>query len=722
MPIIESTLGLIAGLLCLSQISELWLSWPLAVVGLVLMVFDRYRVSYPFYGFTSVSVALILVSSALPQVEIPSLVLGFALLLLLRRQASPDLLPGILCVAAFTLKSVPLGFMGLLYFFLSLAHPLLRSNFYPRLPGAIVYRSIPLTLGSSAIVGLTNFGGTWSFWLMQLLALGALLAMVRSQRGMNLDSASVQESRLLRAEQIKESLSLIDNLAYSLHEDAKPEQVFLRVSKAMVDVAKADTMALIERSEGRWRIVSQDGIESDKAVDHFQRIQNKLPENCKALTLKKGWAGEQSAVLIPWEREGVVYLGRRQAKLESFPLLERLARLGSAAIRTAHQKVQKEALNKRGQELERWVNDLTGLLREVHFLGKTLEREDLMLRLKSSLERSLKPASGLVFSENTVEQSWGQLDSPQKLVRVVKDWPTERISPSPISGHGESLCLRLGESRLFLSMPAQEKLDQESLHFLSALTEIVGTFLSNSRLYSELRRTHLELEESQSELLQANKLAAIGQLAAGVAHELNSPFQAISIHLDLLKSGLEDEDDLECAETIQLALERCRVIVKELLNFSRQPSAPPKALNLKTLLRQAALAATLPELSPSCPEDCKVLGHDHELVSLFTNLLTNAKDAVSEKWPDKESHLGIQVTVAELESAFSIRVQDQGQGVPDTVKERIFEPFFTTKEVGSGTGLGLYMVYSYVVNAGGNIRLESQAGQGACFVVELPKA
>ena len=569
-----------------------WSSATVAWTGLLIVasaaLLDRYRVTFPHYGFTSAAPALLLAAGCSKEVGVGFAAVGLALLAILRLQVSPDLLPGALAVAVLASGKAGAWETGLAYALVSLLHPLLRSKFFPRLPGRLAMRTWGFHLLGAAVIVMGAMAGGPLLLLPQLVVLVGAISLVRSQRGMNIEDAHRQEARQLQAEQMKEYLLLIDAMGYSLHNQAEPSQVLEKVAQVMVSSSRADLYALMERDGPRWRLVSQKGVGEKLAVERFQKVQGELPRECRPLSLKTGWVDEESAMLIPWEGEAAIYLGRTSGNLESAAILERLARMGAAALRTAHEKAQRRELGDYKSELE--------------------------------------------------------------------------------------------------------------------------------RLYAELKQAHLDLEQSQSDLVQAKKLAAVGQLAAGVAHELNSPFQAIAVHLDLVRGSLEDPDDLECVDTIGEALERCRVIVRELLQFSRRSSSPPQELKVADVLRSACVAAGVKGVSVECDAELMLRGQEHELVSLFTNLLGNARDAV-EGAPQEN----IRIRASGRGEQVRIVVEDRGCGMPESVRERIFEPFYTTKEVGSGTGLGMYMVYTYVTNAGGEIEVKSEEGKGTSVAVTLSR-
>ncbi|ABB33686.1 sensor histidine kinase, Cache_1, HAMP, PAS and PAS domain-containing [Geobacter metallireducens GS-15] len=269
----------------------------------------------------------------------------------------------------------------------------------------------------------------------------------------------------------------------------------------------------------------------------------------------------------------------------------------------------------------------------------------------------------------------------------------------------------------------------------------------------ELEQANTELKETQSQMLQREKMASIGQLAAGVAHEINNPMGFITSnlgtlrkygdkllefmafiaekaesHLDLRKE-IEAErrrlkidyvaDDLENLITESLeGAERVRKIVADLKSFSRVDEAEYKVVDLTECLdstinivwNELKYKATLKkEYGELPPLRC----YPQQLNQVFMNLLVNAAHAI-------ETQGEITVRTRSKEGWVSIAIEDNGCGIPDDVMARIFEPFFTTKEVGRGTGLGLSISYDIVKKHGGEITVTSEQGKGTTFVVRLP--
>jgi two-component system NtrC family sensor kinase len=232
-----------------------------------------------------------------------------------------------------------------------------------------------------------------------------------------------------------------------------------------------------------------------------------------------------------------------------------------------------------------------------------------------------------------------------------------------------------------------------------------------------------EKRRLETSLAQAEKLAAIGQLAAGVAHEINNPLTAVIANAQLLQRALDDQDEdlREMALLIQQAGERAAGVVGELLDLSRQESIELAPVDVNATLHKALVLAK-PRLAASgiClelnsqPGLPAVQADADRLVGVWLNLLINAMDAVG-----GEGGL-IGVSSRQDGRQVLVTVSDNGAGIPLEHLGRVFEPFYTTKEPGRGTGLGLSISHRIVRQIGGDIRIESQPGAGTTLTVSLP--
>jgi C4-dicarboxylate-specific signal transduction histidine kinase len=244
---------------------------------------------------------------------------------------------------------------------------------------------------------------------------------------------------------------------------------------------------------------------------------------------------------------------------------------------------------------------------------------------------------------------------------------------------------------------------------------------------AETARREQELREKQEQLVQAAKLATLGELTTGVAHELNNPLNNIGLFvgnaIDLIELDVLDKERLlhELHQTMQ-QVRKATEIISHLRTFGRVASVSRKPVPINDVIERALslMAAQLRARQITvelqlCPENPVVVGNAIQLEQVFINLLTNARDAVAAA-PRKAIMISSSVGPDGLEVAF----RDTGPGIPESMEQRIFDPFFTTKEVGAGTGLGLSITYGIIQEHQGTISVISNPGDGATFVIHLP--
>ena len=244
------------------------------------------------------------------------------------------------------------------------------------------------------------------------------------------------------------------------------------------------------------------------------------------------------------------------------------------------------------------------------------------------------------------------------------------------------------------------------------------------------RRRELELRTIQDQLIQSSKLASLGTLGAGVAHELNNPLTAVLGFAEVIGNGaVTPERTIELATNIVRASLRMRKIIDHLRTFSADTSRQKKKpISLNTVIQDSLilLAKQLADhrinlrlkLQDSLP---LVLGDANQLESVIQNLLTNARDAFASDLGSRDAEITIESWTTSTGWA-AVAVTDNGQGIKDSVRERIFDPFFTTKEVGKGTGLGLSITHSIIKDHDGKLDLASKVGIGTKFTLTLPPA
>ncbi len=231
-----------------------------------------------------------------------------------------------------------------------------------------------------------------------------------------------------------------------------------------------------------------------------------------------------------------------------------------------------------------------------------------------------------------------------------------------------------------------------------------------------------ELSSTRDQLIQSEKLSAVGQLAAGVAHEINNPLTSIiSFAQLLLKGRVSAEDARRCLELIASEGERAARIIRSLLAFARKHTPERSLTSITSVLdtvielRLYALGKAGVEVTRRYSDLPAIMVDAHQLQQVFLNILINAEQALAER---RGGHILVETELAG--DIVRVRVSDDGPGIAPEDLSRVFEPFYSTKEVGQGTGLGLSICYGIIEEHGGRIVAESGVGRGATFVIELP--
>jgi iron only hydrogenase large subunit-like protein len=246
-------------------------------------------------------------------------------------------------------------------------------------------------------------------------------------------------------------------------------------------------------------------------------------------------------------------------------------------------------------------------------------------------------------------------------------------------------------------------------------------------LIDELRIAYENLNNKEEQLRIAEKLASIGQLAAGIAHEINNPLGTILLFTSMLKKEIEKNyDDDRYKPDFELIIEeanRCKNIVSNLLNFARQGKLNLKKLDLKITLADVLRTFTINPVYKkidfviNSPEtDCYICADEDQLKQVFINIIKNACEAMTES---ERKCLTINL-ISKVDEKL-IEFTDTGKGIPKEHFNKIFTPFFTTKNIGKGTGLGLAITYGIIKMHRGNINFTSEENKGTTFRIILPK-
>ena len=251
------------------------------------------------------------------------------------------------------------------------------------------------------------------------------------------------------------------------------------------------------------------------------------------------------------------------------------------------------------------------------------------------------------------------------------------------------------------------------------LVELAETF--NFMAQSIAERDE-RLQESARKITESKKLATLGQLAAGIAHEINNPLGGIVMYAHMLKEDLIKAENRENVHKIAREADRCKTIVKGLLDFARQTKPERTESNINLVLNEVIALlerqsifhniSIVKDLSPSIPLVEVDVGQMQEV---FMNLILNAAQAM-----DGSGTLTAVTRLIRDATVVEIEIRDTGPGIPSDKIDKIFEPFYTTKEIGRGTGLGLSIAYGIIERHHGSIHVESEVGRGTSFFVRLP--
>ncbi|MDL1965301.1 MAG: response regulator [Candidatus Desulfofervidus auxilii] len=296
-----------------------------------------------------------------------------------------------------------------------------------------------------------------------------------------------------------------------------------------------------------------------------------------------------------------------------------------------------------------------------------------------------------------------------------------------ITGHGDmdlaiqSLQLEASD---FITKPIKDealavalKRAKEKLEMKQRLKEYT------TNLENKVKEAIEELRIKEMQLFQSKKLAALGTLLAGVAHELNNPLSNISTSCQILLEEIENTDldfRKHFLKQIEEQTDKARNIIRSLLEFSRQKEFEKETLNLKDIIQETMsfIRGQVParvEIRVEVPESINIYADKQRIQQAFLNIITNAIQSIP-----NEGIISIKAEVDEDKGFVNIKFKDTGVGIKPEILPRIFDPFFTTKEVGKGSGLGLFVTHEIIERHGGRITVKSKVGEGTSFLVQLP--
>ncbi len=403
--------------------------------------------------------------------------------------------------------------------------------------------------------------------------------------------------------------------------------------------------------------------------------------------------------------------------------------------------------------ISRILNDFNQELHKLEPLSAALEQSDLAINwymfhikaLVAILNSDINQYASQValISEQRVAQSHQELQSGALFILVFAllavvitgfaGWYIYRNLGSNLTAISRAMT-RLAHGESDVSVPALQRRDElgELARAFSVFARNTASLEHTTRLLKE-KTSQMEIDRTERQgleeaLLHSQKLKAVGQLTGGLAHDFNNLLAVIIGSLDLVAP---DSPDAPRIHRALKAAERGALLTQRLLAFSRKQSLHPHAVELKTLLENlgelmrhslpATLTLEIEAQSPAWPAWIDV----SQLENAIINLVMNARDAMDgQTGTIKIRTWNQRVTRSDgrKQDMVMLEVADQGSGMSQEVKAQVFEPFFTTKQTGSGSGLGLSMVYGFVRQSGGRVEIESAPGQGTTVRLQLPRA
>lgn len=399
------------------------------------------------------------------------------------------------------------------------------------------------------------------------------------------------------------------------------------------------------------------------------------------------------------------------------------------------------------------LTDFNRELRKLAPLSASLEQSDLAISwymfhikalvaiLNSDINHYAEQVA--MLSGQRVAQSYQDLRSGERVIMIFAllavvitafaGWYIYRNLGSNLTAISRAMS-RLAHGEADVSFPALQRRDElgELARAFNVFARNTASLERTSRLLKE-KTTQMEIAQTERQgleeaLLHSQKLKAVGQLTGGLAHDFNNLLAVIIGSLELVNT---DSPDAPRIQRAQQAAERGALLTQRLLAFSRKQSLHPQAIELKTLLEElselmrhslpATLTLEIEAQSPAWPAWIDV----SQLENAIINLVMNARDAMEgltgtlkiRTWNQRVTRSG-----GQRQDMVALEVIDHGCGMSQEVKDQVFEPFFTTKQTGSGSGLGLSMVYGFVRQSGGRVEIESAPGQGTTVRLQLPRA
>ncbi len=341
-----------------------------------------------------------------------------------------------------------------------------------------------------------------------------------------------------------------------------------------------------------------------------------------------------------------------------------------------------------------------------------------MALCKGSLEHQAPPDRALIESiifPQLQQSGDARLLSREAIERWIGEPCPQEFSLTPL--------LEEGSPTGFI-VSVKESFSPRDHKYLAIIAAQASSSITNAKLYQQALKANEDLRQAQAQLIQSGKMAAVGQLAAGVAHELNNPMGAVLTNFQTLPPFLGGREDLLAnLKEAEMAVIECKGIIEKLLHYSRQAEMSDQQVSMKAiildtleLLREQCELEEI-RVNEELAETPEIPGNPNLLQQVVTNLFMNAFDAIKE---GGRKNGMITLSTCSSDSHVFFSVKDNGTGIADDMREEIFNPMFTTKGMGKAAGLGLSVSRDIVSGYGGSIEVETKLHEGSTFIVKLP--
>jgi C4-dicarboxylate-specific signal transduction histidine kinase len=454
--------------------------------------------------------------------------------------------------------------------------------------------------------------------------------------------------------------------------------------------------------------------------------------------------GDRFVAAVPLDEHGVLYVGtasqdgfNKAQRARLLWLCEKAKMALGVAYKNHLQQQQAQAKELAVKNLQERVAELSTLVTGAKAMASSLSAEVLCQRFLEVVQTTLAQDAGCLYKRDGSRLAWGEpievsdslrsavmerrqavrLKDPAEVVQACQNNRMRGLIAAPLLAGQEPL----GVAVITTSNTADFSSDARDQFYL--LCSQAAMALSNAGLYEEVVQARKELEESQARLVQSSKMTALGQLSAGVAHELNSPLGAISLCLDDALEMFDTNPKLAKKLLLrgQEGVERSKQIIERLMTYSRTPNQHLSKVCLRELVEDTLDFIRFQLKSAQVSTDFsgqgrfEVMAEYQALQQVITNLALNAAHAVEES----ENRL-VSFRFQHRDGDVVLEIEDRGVGIAPENLQKIFDPFFTTKAPGKGTGLGLWASHQIVQQHHGRLQISSTLGKGTVFTLVLP--